>query len=116
MNSVIHYTYTENTLVKERSGYGIRSAQNCTISSGERMLISTGIRIDMPRGFHGKIEGRMDLIKRGIDIFSNIVDSPSYTITVLLINNSPEPFHLKNGDYIASVIIQQHWWGCFAPS
>ncbi len=115
MNFTIHYTNVGQSItpIKERAGYGIHSAENCTISSGERILISTGIRIDMPRGFHGKIEGRIKLSKIGIDCASSTIDS-SDVITVLLINNGKEPFHLKKGDDIALLVIQPHWWGCLS--
>jgi len=78
----------------------------------ERMLIPTGLHIELPEGFEAQIRPRSGLaFKHGI----GIVNSPGTIdadyrgeIKVLLINLSDQVFEINTGDRIAQMIIARH--------
>lgn len=92
------------------AGLDLRSAIACTIAPGERMLISTGIRIEIPAGFAGLVIPRSGLaLKHGISIVNapGLIDS-NYRgeIGVILINtDAHESFTIEQGDRIAQLVI-----------
>ena len=92
------------------AGLDLRSAIACTIAPGERMLIPTGIRIEIPAGFAGLVIPRSGLaLKHGISIVNapGLIDS-NYRgeIGVILINtDAHESFTIEQGDRIAQLVI-----------
>lgn len=80
-----------------------------TISPGERLLVSTGIRIGLPVGYEAQIRPRSGLaLRHGV----TLVNSPGTidadyrgAIQVILINHGTEPFTVHRGDRIAQIVI-----------
>lgn len=78
----------------------------------QRLLVPTGIYIELPVGFEAQIRPRSGLaFKHGI----SIVNSPGTVdadyrgeITVLLINFSDMDFNINPGDRIAQMVIAKH--------
>jgi dUTP pyrophosphatase len=78
----------------------------------QRILIPTGIFIELPVGFEAQIRPRSGLaFKHGI----GIVNSPGTVdadyrgeIKVLLINFSDMDFNIQNGDRIAQMVVSKH--------
>lgn len=78
----------------------------------QRLLIPTGVFIELPVGFEAQIRPRSGLaFKHGI----SIVNSPGTVdadyrgeIKVLLINFSDVDFNINNGDRIAQMVIAKH--------
>jgi dUTP pyrophosphatase len=77
-----------------------------------RSLIKTGIAIEIPEGFYGRIAPRSGLaLKHGIDVLAGVIDS-SYRgeIGVVLFNTDQnQSFSIKAGDRIAQLIIERHY-------
>jgi len=108
------------------AGYDLFSTEYVTLEPLQRKLISTGISVEIPKGFYGRIAPRSGLAcKKGIDIMAGVVDS-GYRgeIKVLLINLNFEGYNVKPnafeamfgstnrivirpGDRIAQLIIEQ---------
>ena len=114
----IKYAGTSNAPRKGSSmaaGYDITSTENISIAPGERASVSTGLRLALPAGWYGKIEGRSGLaFNKGICCFGGVIDSDYRgEIKALLANTDKETFHIKAGDRIAQIIIHQHWHGVF---
>lgn len=78
----------------------------------ERVLIPTGIYLEIPDGFEGQVRPRSGLAyKHGITILNSpgTIDSDYRgEIKVLLINLSKEDFEVKNGDRIAQLVISPY--------
>ncbi len=82
------------------------------LKAHERILIPTGIFIELPKGYEAQIRPRSGLaLKNGI----SIVNSPGTIdadyrgeIGVILLNTSSEDFTIKNGDRICQMIIAKH--------
>ena len=108
------------------AGYDLFSTQYITIEPFQRKLVSTGISVEIPQGFYGRIAPRSGLAcKNGIDVMAGVIDS-GYRgeIKVLLINFNFEGYNLKQttfeamfgsankldikpGDRIAQLIIEK---------
>ena len=114
------------------AGYDLFSTEYLTLEPLERKLVSTGISIEIPEGFYGRIAPRSGLAcKKGLDVLAGVIDS-GYRgeIKVLLINFNLEGYNhvpnafeamfgtankieIKPEDRIAQLIIEKchtvHW-------
>lgn len=83
-----------------------------TLGSLERRLISTGLSLALPVGYEAQVRPRSGLaLKHGI----GIVNSPGTIdadyrgeIKVLLVNLSPDPFTVQDGERIAQLVVARH--------
>lgn len=82
------------------------------IMPGERMLVPTGLYIELPEGYEAQIRPRSGLaIKRGIGILNSpgTIDSDYRgEIGIIIINCSKAEFIIKNGDRIAQMVITKY--------
>jgi len=78
----------------------------------ERVLVPTGLKIELPKGYELQIRPRSGLaLKHGISVLNSpgTVDSDYRgEIGVILINLSNQPYEVKNGDRIAQMIVSKH--------
>jgi dUTP pyrophosphatase len=89
------------------AGYDLYACESVLIESGKRQLVDTGVMMEVPLGYYGRIAPRSSLAwKSSIDVGAGVID-PDYRskIGVLLINNGTKPFLVKIGDRIAQIII-----------
>ncbi len=112
------------------TGFDLFSTEYVTLEPGQRKLISTGISLDIPEGYYGRIAPRSGLaVKKGIDVMAGVIDS-TYRgeVKILLINLNFEGYNLtpsvyesmfgsgnkidiKPGDRIAQLIIERCYSG-----
>ena len=80
-----------------------------TLEQGERVAISTGLRIALPPGYEGQVRPRSGLARdHGISMVNGVgtIDSDFRgVVTVLLINLGQEPFTIRRGDRIAQLVV-----------
>jgi len=78
----------------------------------ERILVPTGISIELPDGFEAQIRPRSGLaVKKGITLLNTpgTIDSDYRgEIKVIVINLGSEPVEIKCGDRIAQMIISKY--------
>ena len=83
-----------------------------TISSLERAVIKTGIKIELPIGFEGQIRPRSGLaLKHGITVLNSpgTIDSDYRgDISVIIINLSKKDYTISPGDRIAQIVISSY--------
>jgi dUTP pyrophosphatase len=76
-----------------------------------RMLIPTGLYIELPPGYEAQVRPRSGLaVKNGISVLNTpgTIDADYRgEIKVILVNLSNEEFIIKNGDRIAQVIVNK---------
>jgi dUTP pyrophosphatase len=80
-----------------------------TLVPGERKLIPTGLAIEIPPGYYGRVGPRSGLaVKQGIDTMAGIIDA-GYRghLQVLLINLGHETVNFSAGARIAQLIIER---------
>lgn len=83
-----------------------------TLAPGQRMLVPTGIYMELPEGFEAQVRARSGLaVKHGIGLVNGIgtIDSDYRgELRVPLINWGQEPFTIESGDRIAQVVIARY--------
>jgi dUTP pyrophosphatase len=96
------------------AGMDLRAAltQEITLKSMERVLVPTGLFIELPVGFEAQIRPRSGLaFKHGITVLNSpgTIDADYRgEIKVLLINLSTENFTIQNGERIAQMVVAKH--------
>ena len=79
-----------------------------TIDPGERALVPTGMRLEMPPGYEGQVRPRSGLaLKRGLTVLNapGTIDADYRgDVGVILINTSAESQTLEPGDRIAQIV------------
>ncbi len=88
----------------------------------ERILIPTGLHIELPVGFEAQVRPRSGLaVKKGVTVLNSpgTIDADYRgEIKVILVNLSNEEVSFENGDRIAQMIIARHekaeWEECDA--
>jgi len=105
------------------AGYDLCSVTFKRLAPFERAVISTGLCVEIPDGFYGRIAPRSGLaVKSGIDVMAGVIDS-GYRgeVGVVLINLAPQShvnatditfdpsssFLISPGDRIAQLIIER---------
>ncbi len=95
------------------SGVDLLSAEasDIILKPGKIKLISTGIKIKIPKGYEGQIRPRSGLaLKHGITVLNTpgTIDSDYRGIVkVILINLGEKDFFIQRGDRIAQLVIQK---------
>lgn len=83
-----------------------------TIAPGKRVLIPTGLFMEIPEGYEVQIRARSGLaVKHGIGLTNGIgtIDSDYRgEIKVSLINWGEEDFTVNNGDRIAQIVVAKY--------
>lgn len=77
---------------------------------GDGQVFDTGVHIELPAGYFGKIESKSGLnVKQGIVSCGGVIDE-GYTgsIAVKLYNLGPRGYAVRKGDKIAQLVIQPY--------
>ena len=96
------------------AGYDLVSVDSYVVLPGRRVVVSTGISIQLPPGTYGHILPRSGLaVKHGLDTLAGVID-PDYTgeIKVVLQNlDVNQPFVIRPGYRIAQLVLNN----CITP-
>lgn len=87
-----------------------RLGMSSTIPPGRRVVVSTGIAIQLTPGFRARFHSRSGLsAKHGIEVGAGLIDN-SYRgeLKVVLHNHSDRVFYFKHGDRIAQMCIERY--------
>ena len=90
-------------------GYDLFSYEEKILKGNERILIGTGIAIELPKGVYGRIAPRSGLaLKQGINLGAGVID-PDYRgeLKILLFNHSDTEYVIKKGERIAQLIMEK---------
>lgn len=103
---------TPTRAYEDDAGLDLLSAVNVVIKPGDRVLVPSGIAVEIPVGYAGFVQPRSGLaIDHGIGLVNSpgLIDS-SYRgeIKVIMINmDTRESFRIKRGDKIAQLVIKK---------
>lgn len=92
------------------AGFDLRAAldQEVVIRPGERLLVPTGVVLEIPAGWEGQVRPRSGLaLRHGIGVVNapGTIDSDYRgEVAVILINLGEAPFNLNRGDRIAQLV------------
>ena len=89
------------------AGYDLYASESITVEAWSRSLVSTGISLEIPENFYGRIAPRSGLGLKGFDIGSGVIDS-SYRgeIKVVFVNATSSAYSIQVGDRIAQIIFE----------
>lgn len=91
-------------------GLDLHSVDHYVVLPGQRIVVSTGLRVTLPSGTYGRIAPRSGLaVKHGLDVGAGVVD-PDYTgeLRVVLFNHDAvNPFIIRPGWRIAQLIVER---------
>lgn len=115
-----------NQAKKGDAGYDLYAIDNYELNPLARVLVRTGISLEIPEGYYGRIAPRSGLsLKSGIDVMGGVIDSSFRgEIGVILINlnadcrsrevnpamsifSSKGGYRISPGDKIAQIIIEK---------
>jgi dUTP pyrophosphatase len=92
------------------AGYDLFSTDSYVVLPGRRVVVSTGISVQLPPGTYGRVAPRSGLaVKHGLDTLAGVID-PDYTgeIKVVLQNlDMNQPFVIRPGYRIAQLILEK---------
>ena len=90
------------------AGMDLYSVEDYVLKPGEKIIVKTGIAIEMPEGYFGSIRDRSGLAARyAIHVLAGVIDCHYRgEIGVVIINLGKEEFSISKGDRIAQVLIQ----------
>lgn len=96
---------------KGDAGVDLYSTGDYTLKPGERVLVSTGIKIAVPKGYEAQIRPKSGLaLNHGISIVNTpgTIDS-SYRgeVRIIIINHGKENFKIEKGKKIAQMIFNK---------
>jgi dUTP pyrophosphatase len=90
------------------AGYDLFSIDSYVVLPGRRVVVSTGITVQLPPGTYGYICPRSGLaVKHGLDTLAGVID-PDYTgeVKVVLQNlDATQPFVIRPGYRIAQLML-----------
>lgn len=93
------------------AGYDLFSTDSYVVLPGRRVVVSTGITVQLPPGTYGRIAPRSGLaVKHGLDTLAGVID-PDYTgeVKVVLQNlDAVQPFVIRPGYRIAQLILENY--------
>lgn len=91
------------------AGYDLYSTESLPITPSSRQAICTGICVEIPKGYYGRIAPRSGLaLKAGVDVLGGVIDSGYRDeIKVILINLGETLVSIDEGDRIAQLIIEK---------
>ncbi len=90
------------------AGHDLYSTTSFILWPGVPYTVPTGIAIQLPEGYHAKIEGRSGLARRGIVPHGGVIDQ-GYTgeVCVLLCNHGWLPRRFRQGDRVAQLVVRE---------
>lgn len=91
------------------AGADLCCIESFTLEPGRRTLVATGLAVEIPVGFYGRVAPRSGLaVKHGIDVLAGVVDADYRgELKVPLINFGSQPVRFEAGERIAQLIIEQ---------
>ncbi len=91
------------------AGCDLYGVENFILKPEERVSVKTGIKIEIPIGYYGRIAPRSGLaFKNGIDILAGVVDAGFRgEVCVVMINHGEEDFKIEKGNRIAQMIFEK---------
>lgn len=96
---------------RESVDYPVEVDSFVEINPGERVMISTGLQVELPEEYEIQVRPRSGLaLKHGITVLNTpgTIDADYRGIIgIILINHSNESFTIKHGDRIAQIVIKE---------
>lgn len=89
------------------AGIDIRTPEGFTLHAGEQRKVDTGVSVQIPIGYYGKMESKSGLmVNHGVICMGGVVDSGFRgTIKVRMWNTSHEDYTFEKGDKLVQMVL-----------
>lgn len=112
--SIIHFKKLDEKAVlptrgsETAAGLDFYAIEDLVIPAGKFASVRTGLAVEIPEGYYGRIAGRSGLAaKKGIDALGGVVDRDYRgELLCILSNLGDTDFEIKVGDRIAQFVIE----------
>ena len=110
-DEVVEYSKTKYPMEKAHStdsGFDLKSVEEFFLEPGEIKLISTGIRLALPKGYEAQVRPKSGLSSKGFMVYLGTVDNEYRgEVKVIAQNNSNEKIEIKDGQKIAQIVFNK---------
>lgn len=93
------------------SGADLFSIEDYTLQPGERIIVHTGIKLQIPEGYEGQVRSKSGLaVRYGIKVLNSPGTIDAHyrgEIGVILINLGKEPYEVKKWQKVAQIVFQE---------
>jgi dTMP kinase len=89
-------------------GYDLYSRDYYSLPPGQRGIVKTGIKIELPSGFAGLIWDKSSLARDGVHVTAGVID-PGFRgeVSVALVNLSEDIYNIAPGQKIAQILFHR---------
>lgn len=88
------------------AGYDLYSIERCRVAPGKRILVETGLRLEIPDGYVGLVKDRSSVAAAGLRTLAGVIDS-AYRgeLKILLVNLAEETIDIPVGQKVAQLLV-----------
>lgn len=92
------------------AGLDLRTPIDVTVPKGGSVNIDTGVHVELPKGYYGKLESKSGLnVKHGVVSLGGTIDEPYRgSIVAKLYNFGNEDYQFNAGDKVVQMVIQPY--------
>lgn len=92
------------------AGLDLRTPIDVTVPKGGSVCIDTGVHIELPKGYYGKLESKSGLnVKHGVVSLGGTIDEPYRgSIVAKLYNLGDEDYTFNAGDKVVQLVITSY--------
>ena len=113
---IVFHLEDENAVIpfkasKYAAGYDLYCVKDFTIQPGSRLLVETGVIMEIPVGYYGRIAPRSGLaFKNGIHVLAGVVDADYRNYVKVILHNLDKeiPLVIEKHERIAQIIITKY--------
>ena len=91
------------------AGYDLYASEDITVPAKGKALVSTGISVQIPMGYYGRVAPRSGLaLNHHLDVGAGVIDADYRgKVGILLFNFSSEDFMVKIGNKVAQLLLEK---------
>ncbi|MFX0052979.1 MAG: dUTP diphosphatase [Candidatus Hodarchaeota archaeon] len=90
------------------AAFDLYSIEEANLTSKQTKIVHTGISMEIPAGYFGKIETRSSMAFNGIFVTGGVIDSGYRGEIMVILNNfSSQEYKINKGDRIAQIVVNR---------
>lgn len=109
--TLIEYATEKYSLLKAHptdSGFDLKSVEDFTLRPREIKLISTGLKLKLPKNYEAQVRPKSGLSSKGFMVYLGTVDNEYRgEVKVIAQNNSIKKMDIKDGQKIAQIVFNK---------
>jgi dUTP pyrophosphatase len=90
------------------AGYDLVAVQSTTVPARGRAKVPTGLAVEIPFGYYGRVAPRSSMSSNGVDVAAGVIDSDYRgEVIVMLVNQRDATYVVELGDSVAQLVIEK---------